>query len=135
MAKTPYPHRILYVEDHEDTIEMISLILEGSGFHVTARGSVEAGLKAVEEQSFDLYLLDSWLPDGWGVDLCKKIREFDPHTPIVFYSAAAYERDRELALQSGAQAYLTKPTDSLNLSESLLQLIEDSKNGSNGTGK
>lgn len=88
MAKTPNNHRILYVEDHEDTIEMVSLILEGSGFHITARGSVEAGLAAIAEQSFDLYLLDSWLPDGWGVDLCKKIREFDPHTPIVFYSAA-----------------------------------------------
>lgn len=131
MAKTPDNHRILYVEDHEDTIEMVSLILEASGFHVTTRGSVEAGLKAVAEQSFDLYLLDSWLPDGWGVDLCKKIREFDPHTPIVFYSAAAYQRDRELALQSGAQAYLTKP-DSLNLCESLLQLIAESKNGSEG---
>ncbi len=135
MAKTPYNHRILYIEDHEDTIEMVSLILEGSGFHVTSRGTVEAALKVVAEQSFDLYLLDSWLPDGSGVDLCKKIRESDPHTPIVFYSAAADDRDRESALQSGAQAYLTKPTDSINLCESLLQLIEESKSGFNGRGK
>ncbi len=52
-----------------------------------------------------IYLLDLWLPDGSGLDLCKKIREFDVKTPVVFYSAAAYEGDREAALDSGGQAY------------------------------
>jgi DNA-binding response OmpR family regulator len=53
--------------------------------------------------------LDNWLPDQSRVDLCRFIREFDPHTPILFYSAAAYARDIEEALRAGAQDHLAKP--------------------------
>ena len=79
--------------------------------------------------SYDLYLLDSWLPDGSGLDLCRKIREFDEHTPILFYSAAAYEIDRELALNSGAQGYLTKPTLNTELCDLVSRLINRASNG------
>jgi len=75
-------------------------------------------------QHFDLYLLDSWLPDGSGLDLCKQIREFDQATPIVFYSAAAYEIDRDQALLSGAQAYLVKPSQPSELCNVVTSLIE-----------
>jgi DNA-binding response OmpR family regulator len=40
-----------------------------------------------------LYILDCWSPDKSGVELCRAIREFDPHTPILFYSATAYAKD------------------------------------------
>jgi DNA-binding response OmpR family regulator len=75
-------------------------------------------------QQFDLYLLDSWLPDGSGLDLCKRIRTFDTATPILFYSAAAYEADREQALKSGAQAYLVKPSHPSELCNLVTSLIE-----------
>ena len=101
-------NRILYIEDHDDTREMVSLVLVQSGFDVITGSTIEAGVQLAGARTFDLYLLDSWLPDGSGLDLCKRIREFDPHTPILFYSAAAYEVDREMALESGAQAYLVK---------------------------
>jgi len=121
---TPPPkHRVLYIEDHADTVEMVTLMLEGGGFNVQAFSTLEAGLEAASEQKFDLYLLDVWLPDGSGMDLCRKIREFDAKTPIVFYSAAAYDGDKEAALESGAQAYLIKPTDSPNLCESLFRVL------------
>lgn len=55
-----------------------------------SRSNFKDGLKAASDQKFNLYLLDLWLPDGSGLDLCKKIREFDLKTPVVFYSAAAY---------------------------------------------
>lgn len=70
--------------------------------------------------------MDSWLPDGSGLDLCKRIREFDQGTPIVFYSAAAYEADRESALQCGAQAYLVKPSQTTELCSLVSLLIEKS---------
>jgi DNA-binding response OmpR family regulator len=121
---TPPPkHRVLYIEDHADTVEMVTLMLQGAGFDVQACSTLEAGLEAASEHKFDLYLLDVWLPDGSGMDLCKKIREFDAKTPIVFYSAAAYDGDKDAALESGAQAYLIKPTDSLNLCESLFRVL------------
>lgn len=71
----------------------------------------------------DLYLLDSWLPNGSGVDLCKRLREFDHATPILFYSAAAYEVDKELAIDSGAQGYLTNPSRTSELCDLIAHLI------------
>ena len=121
---TPQPnHRILYVDDHADTVEMVTLMLEAGGFEVLSRSNFQDGLKAASDQEFDLYLLDLWLPDGSGLDLCRKIREFDSKTPVVFYSAAAYDGDREAALDSGGQAYLIKPTDSPDLCSRLSQLL------------
>ena len=102
--------RILYIEDHDDTREMISLVLHQHSYEVVTGTTIKSGVALASEQEFDLYLLDSWLPDGSGIDLCRKIREFDQNTPILFYSAAAYEADRESALDSGAQAYLVKPS-------------------------
>lgn len=126
---TPPPkHRVLYIEDHADTLEVVTLMLVGGGFDVQSCSTLEAGLKAAAEQKFDLYLVDVWLPDGSGMDLCKKIREFDVKTPIVFYSAAAYDRDKKAALESGAQAYLIKPTDSPTLCESLFRVLRRDDN-------
>ena len=120
-------HRILYIEDHEDTRELITLVLQQRNFEVTTGGTIEKGVRLATEQSFDLYLLDSWLPDGSGLDLCKRIREFDRLTPILFYSAAAFEADRETALGCGAQAYLIKPSQTSELCRLVLSLIDQSK--------
>lgn len=103
-------HHILYVEDHADTRELIQLILQQLGYAVTTVDTIADALAMTMQEMFDLYLLDSWLPDGSGVDLCKQLRAADHQTPIVFYSAAAYEVDRETAIRSGAQGYLVKPT-------------------------
>jgi DNA-binding response OmpR family regulator len=62
------------------------------------------------------------LPDGSGIGLCRAIREFDPYTPILFYSAAAYERDIQEALRSGAQAYLVKPVKPEDLEQAVAKL-------------
>ena len=69
----------------------------------------DEGLRLARRGYFDLYILDYWLPGGSGIGLCRLISKFDPHTPIMFYSAAAYERDIQEALLAGAQEYLVKP--------------------------
>jgi DNA-binding response OmpR family regulator len=116
---------ILYIEDHEDTCELITLVLRQKNFEVTTERTIEKGVRLAREQNFDLYLLDSWLADGSGLDLCKKIREFDRVTPIIFYSAAAYEVDRDMALNCGAQAYLIKPSHTWELCDLVCSLIEN----------
>ena len=116
--------RVLYVEDHEDTRELVTLVLKQKSFEVVTEETIEKGVALAGSQEFDLYLLDSWLPDGSGLDLCKQIRKFDTTTPIVFYSAAAYEADREQALRSGAQAYLVKPSHPSELCKLVESLIE-----------
>ena len=118
---------ILYIEDHQDTLELVTLVLRQFNFDVITCSTIEAGIELAQTRTFDLYLLDSWLPDGSGLDLCRKIREFDKRTPILFYSAAAYEADRQGALQSGAQAYLVKPSQTSELCLLVSSLIEESR--------
>ncbi len=117
--------RVLYIEDHEDTRELVTLVLEQRSYEVVTGATIESGVALAGAEQFDLYLLDSWLPDGSGLDLCKQIRAFDPTTPILFYSAAAYEIDREQAIRSGAQAYLIKPSQPSELCNLVSSLIEN----------
>ena len=72
--------------------------------------------------------MDNWLPDGSGIGLCRLIREFDPDTPILFYSAASYARDIEEALRSGAQAYLVKPAGFDDLEQTVARLTSPVSN-------
>ena len=123
MSKIDAP-RVLYIEDHDDTRELVTLVLEQKSYEVVTGSTIKSGVDLAHSQTFDLYLLDSWLPDGSGLDLCKQIREFDKATPIVFYSAAAYEIDRDEALDSGAQAYLVKPSPPSELCTLVTSLIE-----------
>ena len=119
--KTP---RVLYIEDHADTRELVTIVLEQKSYEVVTGSTIKSGVALAGSQHFDLYLLDSWLPDGSGLDLCRQIREFDKATPIVFYSAAAYEIDRNEAINSGAQAYLVKPSHPSELCSLVTSLID-----------
>src|SRR5215475_1891086 len=112
--------RILMVEDHEDAWEIAEMSLEEYTL-IYASNSAE-GLRLARRGYFDLYILDNLLPDGNGVELCRLIREFDPHTPILFYSACAYPRDLQAAFSAGAQKYLTKPVSFDDLTQAVTQL-------------
>src|SRR5215210_4650737 len=84
--------RILFVDDHEDTRFVIIAWLGALGYDVTATHSVADGIRLAVTGGFNLYLLDSRLADGDGKELCERLREFDPLTPIVFYAGDARER-------------------------------------------
>ena len=99
--------RILLVEDDEDAKDLCALTLEE--YELICARDFDEGARLSKQRDFDLYILDSWLPDKSGIELCRAIREFDPDTPILFYSAAAYAHDKQEAMSAGAQAYLTKP--------------------------
>jgi DNA-binding response OmpR family regulator len=103
--------RILYAEDHADTREFVALVLTQNNCEVVTTDNYDQALLLARKDNFDLYILDNWLPDKSGVDLCLRLREIDPTTPILFYSGAALETDKRRALSSGAQAYITKPAD------------------------
>jgi len=99
--------RILLVEDEEDAREIAALILEE--YTLICARDFHEGLRLAQQRYFDLYILDNWLPDLSGVELCRTIRKFDPNTPVMFCSACAYARDMQAAFSAGAQAYLSKP--------------------------
>ncbi|SRR6266487_5398681 len=102
--------RILYSEDDPDNREMTCLILGHKGFEIVCPDSPQDVLRMAREDRFDAFLLDSWMPGMSGVELCERIREFDSHTPIIFYSAAVFPSDKDRAIAAGAQAYITKPS-------------------------
>lgn len=119
----PQNPRILFIEDHEDTRDLIKLVLEHEKYQVTSDGTLEGALKAAAERKFDLFLLDTWLPDGSGFELCERLREFDSATPILFYSGAAYDADKLKAIRAGAQGYLVKPCSFAELLRTVATLI------------
>lgn len=124
--KSLVPH-ILYTEDHADTRELVSFVLTGCNCKVTLADSDDKALLLAQTHQFDLYLLDNWMPGGSGIELCKKLREFDPVTPVLFYSGAAYDNDKQEAFASGAQGYLTKPVDNDELVAAVFSLISEAK--------
>jgi len=119
----PHKKRILCVEDDDETCLLITNLLRPINFEVTTVQSVNEALKKIESEKFDLYLLDNWLPGGSGVELCRMIRDEDAKTPIVFYSGAAYDSDKQEAKAAGAQVYLVKPTDISLLVTSIRELL------------
>ena len=102
-----------------------------TGFKQTLAPSASAAhprriaIRLAQGCRFDLYVLDQRFPDGTGVELCSKIREFDPFALIIIYSGAAYESDRNEALHAGARAYLVKPAVD-ELVETVNRLLDES---------
>ena len=101
--------RILSVDHNKDTCLMLEQLFVLNGYDVTTAVSSEEALSAAHKEAFNLYVLDLMMPDVDGAQLCRMIREFDPHTPIIIYSGAALEINREEALQAGADAFIAKP--------------------------
>lgn len=107
------------VEDEENLHEALKLNLELEDYEVgSAFDGVEA-LKAVENEHFDLIILDVMLPELDGISVCERIRLQNNDIPILILSAKNSSADRVLGLKKGADDYLTKP---FNLEELLLRV-------------
>src|SRR5215510_3494951 len=113
--------RILLVEDEEYARELAAIILAEHTL-ICAR-NFDEGARFAYLRYFDLYILDNWLRDGSGIGLCRLIRRFDPHTPILFCSAAANTRDIREAMRAGAQEYLVKPIIPLTFRQAVARLL------------
>ena len=101
--------RILCVDDHEDTSEMLKLLLAQEDYEVVTAVTIEAALRLAKSEDFDLYVLDKHLPDGSGLELCKKLSAATPSVPCMFYTGDAYEWHRLEAAAAGADCYVAKP--------------------------
>ena len=119
--------RILCTEDDPDSRELIVFILEGADYDVTCTEDATGALLLAQSREFDLILVDSWMPGLSGQELTTQIRKFNQSTPILFYSGAAYEADKQNARDAGAQGYLTKPEGISDLVDEVAKLIAAAK--------
>ena len=116
--------RILYIDDNQDSAEMMPLILAPAGYEVTAASSLQASIEVAIGGSFDLILLENWLVRGSGVELCKAIRAFNADIPIIFFSTAAQEKEVAKGLAAGANAYLVKPDGLSQIVQTITYLLD-----------
>jgi DNA-binding response OmpR family regulator len=129
MASYPGKGRILFTEDDADNRELLEYVLTDEGFEVVATDNPQAVLELAQEGGFNLFILDARLPQLSGFELCKKLREFDSTTPILFYSGAAHETDKQHAKECGAQSYLVKPASPDVLLDEILRLTTEAPTG------
>jgi OmpR-family two-component system manganese-sensing response regulator len=120
--------RVLIVEDDDDSRELISHMLRSDGninYQIISAPTAENALSLISSQPFDLYILDYWLPQMTGIELCSHIRTVDSKTPIIFFSARARLEDINLAMAAGADEYMVKPKDLTKITETVKRLLSN----------
>ena len=102
---------ILVIEDEPDIRKNLDYNLGREGFKASSVGSLDEANEKLKSKKFDLILLDLMLPDGSGLDLCKKIKSNSETeaTPIIILTAKDDEVDKVVGFELGADDYVTKP--------------------------
>ena len=120
------PH-ILVADDDPDIREMIQFVLHEAGFRVSTTDNAAEVLRLVKTEHVDAVVLDYWMRDITGIELCRQIRTFDQSTPILMCSGAVSKADRETASLAGAQAYVAKPFNARDLIAALRSCLKASE--------
>jgi DNA-binding response OmpR family regulator len=102
--------KILVIDDEENTVQLISLLLERRGFEVIKALRAEDGLRKAYRTQPDLVLLDIMMPDMDGWEVCRRLRDLSD-VPIIFLTARTDTRDIVKGLELGADDYIEKPYD------------------------
>ena len=100
--------RVLVVDDERQILRALKVILREAGYDVVEAVSVEGALDLAAVRPPDAAIVDLMLPDGSGVDLCRRLREWTA-MPIIVLSAVGEEDAKVQALEAGADDYVTKP--------------------------
>ena len=100
--------RILAVDDELQILRALKLVLRSAGYEVLTAANTEEALDVAAVSPVDAAIVDLLLPDGDGVDLCRRLREWSS-MPIIVLSAVGEEGEKVRALRSGADDYVTKP--------------------------
>ena len=107
--------RILLVEDEPGLVMTLSDRLTSEGYTVEMAGDAETGLTRSTNETFDLIILDVMLPGGNGFDVCRDLRQRGIRTPIIMLTARGQMLDKVLGLKIGADDYITKPFEMMEL--------------------
>ena len=105
---------ILVVDDEKEIADLIEIYLVSDGYKVFKAENAAQGLEILEKEEIHLVLLDIMMPGMNGLDMCKKIRETN-NIPIIMLSAKSTDLDKILGLGTGADDYVVKPFNPLEL--------------------
>ncbi|MGD9590023.1 MAG: response regulator transcription factor [Pyrinomonadaceae bacterium] len=127
--------RILLVEDEEGLVITLSDRLRSEGFEVVSAPDGASGFQKACAERFDLILLDVMLPKKNGYDVCRDLRQKGVSTPVLMLTAKGETIDKVLGLKLGADDYLTKPFEMIELLARVEALLRRSPaNAANGNG-
>lgn len=115
-------YRVLVVDDEKLIVKGIRFSLEQDGMEVTCAYDGEEALQCAKEQTFDIVLLDVMLPKLTGFEVCQQIREFS-NVPIIMLTAKGDDMDKILGLEYGADDYITKPFNILEVKARIKAII------------
>lgn len=101
--------KILIIEDHTDLANILTLHLSDLDYSVKYADDGLKGMAYIEQERFDLVILDLMLPGMDGLEICRKIRKQNNYTPVLMLTSKSSEVDRVLGLEIGADDYVTKP--------------------------
>jgi two-component system, OmpR family, response regulator len=113
------PINVLVVDDEAVLAEMVSMALRYEGWNIATAGDGSSALAATRAQRPDAVVLDVMLPDMSGLDVLRKLREQNPHLPVLLLTAKDAVEDRIAGLTAGGDDYVTKP---FSLEEVVLRL-------------
>jgi len=109
--RTGMSKRILVVDDDEMVLMALEELLKPEGYEVHAFSSGTEALKKLDEDGFDLLMMDVIMPEMDGFELCRRVRQKEKYkeVPIVFLTAKSRDEDRAKGLEVGANLFLSKP--------------------------
>jgi DNA-binding response OmpR family regulator len=109
--------KILVIDDHKETLELISLVLQKQGYRVSVAHSGQEGLDTASRELPDLVLLDVMMPDMDGFTVCRKLRQTKDlsNTPVILLTAKSQPYEKWEGFEAGATDYLIKPTNAEEL--------------------
>jgi len=111
----PAGKRVLLVEDEPGLILTLTDRLRSEGYQVASATDGPSGFALASSQPFDVILLDVMLPGASGFDVCRDLRQHGVKTPVIMLTARGQVVDKVLGLKIGADDYITKPFDLLEL--------------------
>ena len=117
--------KILYIEDHPAQSDIMRQMLEFSGCEVVLANSGEEGIDKAHEEQPDIILMDLRMPGMGGIEAIKQLKSAPnvSDIPVVVISAWTSSRNREEALQAGADKFIAKPVDTKRLMKQINKLI------------
>jgi CheY-like chemotaxis protein len=118
-------HRILCIDNDDNSCEIIRRKLNRAdkNYSFTAVSTPGEALDYIEKQSFDLFIIDYLLPGMSGIELCRRLRQSDGETPVIFFGRQTDESALKSAFKTGADEYLIKPDGLEAIEEKVYQLL------------